>query len=87
MEFPIVMINEINSEIIEGQIRPIIEKLAYKNHLEVIDLHNLFGDDWQEHLFPDKLHPSSIGAGMMAKKIFEYLSSSSYDDFSNDRMQ
>ncbi len=65
--------SEINAQIIAQHIRPQIEKIAYENKLEIINLFNLFGDQWQSHLLPDKLHPSAIGAGIMAQKIYEYL--------------
>lgn len=65
--------SEINASIIENNIRPMVEELAWKNKLEIINLYNLFGDRWKEHMMPDKLHPSSIGAGSIAKKIDEYL--------------
>lgn len=65
--------SEISAQIIEKNIRPMVEELAWKNKLEIINLFNLFGDKWEEHMMPDKLHPSSIGAGLMAKKIDEYL--------------
>lgn len=64
---------EISDRLIGGEIRTFIENMAYENQLEIINLYNLFGDKWEQHLMPDKLHPSSIGAGMMARKIFEYL--------------
>ena len=47
--------------------------MAWKNQLEIINLFNLFGDQWDSVMLPDKLHPSSIGAGVMAQKIYEYL--------------
>lgn len=50
-----------------------VEELAWKNHLEIINLHNLFGEQWEAALLPDRLHPSSIGAGIMAQKIGNYL--------------
>ncbi|CDN32889.1 Sialic acid-specific 9-O-acetylesterase [Mucinivorans hirudinis] len=53
----------------ENQIIPDIETLAYENGLEVIDLYHLFSNEWREHLMPDKLHPSSLGASMMAERI------------------
>lgn len=65
--------SEISNQLIGGEIRSFIEKMAYENQLEIINLYNLFGDKWEQHLMPDKLHPSSIGAGMIAGKIFEYL--------------
>lgn len=65
--------SEISAALIENTVRPAIEKLAYSNQLEIINMFNLFGDQWEYHLMTDKLHPSSIGAGIMAKNIYEYL--------------
>lgn len=65
--------SEINAKRIEQDIRPWVETLAFKNQLEIINLFNVFGKQWREELFPDKLHPSSIGAGMIARKIGVYL--------------
>lgn len=64
---------EIKAKFIANDVRPMVEQLAWKNNLEIINLFNLFGDQWTAHYMPDKLHPSSIGAGMMAQKIGEYL--------------
>lgn len=65
--------SEINAQLIENEVRPTVEELAWKNQLEIINLFNLFGDQWDSVMLPDKLHPSSIGAGVMAQKIYEYL--------------
>lgn len=65
--------NDISNTVIEKIIRPTLEELAYTNQLEIINLFNLFGNQWDESMMPDRLHPSSIGAGKMAKKIYEYL--------------
>lgn len=64
---------EIKSLLIANTVRPWVEKIAYDNELEIINLFNVYGDQWQQHLMPDKLHPSSIGAGVIAEKIFKYL--------------
>lgn len=56
-------------QIYRSQIIPAIEELAYENSLEIIDLYHLFADRWVEHLMPDKIHPSSIGATTMAQRI------------------
>lgn len=64
---------QIKAKFIANDVRPMVEQLAWKNNLEIINLFNLFGDQWTAHYMPDKLHPSSIGAGMMAQKIGEYL--------------
>ncbi len=65
--------SEINSRLIAENIRPIVQKLAFDNGIEVLNMFNLFGDVWEGHLMPDRLHPSSIGAGMMAAKVGGYL--------------
>ena len=63
----------INPDTIAERIRPTVEQLAYRNGLGIIHLSNLFGDTWDASLLPDRLHPSSNGAGMMARHIGEYL--------------
>lgn len=65
--------NTINPHLISDSVRPMIEELAWKNKLEIVNLHNLFDTQWDASLFPDRLHPSSIGAGIMARKIGNYL--------------
>lgn len=70
--------NSISGQAIENEVRPMVEKLAWKNKLEIINLFNVFGDKWEEHILPDKLHPSSIGAGIIAKKIGNYLTLTSH---------
>lgn len=65
---------EIKADLIANNVRRTVEELAWKNKLEIINLFNLYGNQWVEHFLPDRLHPSSIGAGMMAQKIYEHLS-------------
>lgn len=65
--------SEIDSAFISGRIVPAVRDVAGANGVEMIDLHDLFGDSWQSHLMPDRLHPSSIGAGMIAQAIGQYL--------------
>lgn len=60
-------------QIISSLIIPTIEQAAYERGLDIINLHNIFGDKWVEHLIPDRLHPSSIGAGDVAAKLYDYL--------------
>ena len=38
--------SEINAQLIENEVRPTVEELAWKNQLEIINLFNLFGDQW-----------------------------------------
>lgn len=63
----------ISEHVIQTRIIPEIEEIAYQQDLEVVNLHNLFGDQWDESLIPDKLHPSSLGAGHIASKLHMYL--------------
>lgn len=63
----------ISPSLIEQQVRPRVEELAWQNRLEILNLFSLFTDPWTDYLMPDRLHPSSIGAGMMARQIGDYL--------------
>lgn len=59
--------------VIQKDITPVIKEIAYEQNLDIINLYNLFGDQWEEYIMPDKLHPSSIGAGKIASKLYAYL--------------
>lgn len=63
----------ISPRLIEEKVCPAVERLAYENKLGIIDLYHIFGNQWDEAIMPDCLHPSSIGAGRMARKIGDYL--------------
>lgn len=65
--------SDISALRIEREVRPTVESLAYDNGLEIINLFNLFDTRWDASLMPDRLHPSAIGAGMMARKMGQYL--------------
>lgn len=65
--------SEINDSIIRTRIRPLVEELASENKLEIIDFYPLFGENADRILLPDLLHPSSIGSGIIAKKLYTYL--------------
>lgn len=65
--------SEISGQTIDGEVRPLVEEMAWKNDLEIINLNNIFGNQWDESLMPDRLHPSAIGAGEMAQKIGGYI--------------
>ena len=59
--------------LIEKEVIPVIHQTAYERGLDIINLHNLFGNEWEEYLMPDRLHPSSIGAHRIALKLYNYL--------------
>ncbi len=55
--------------VIKEQIIPLIQKVAYDTDSEVIDLYHLMID--QPGLLPDKIHPSSLGASLIARRTYE----------------
>ena len=57
------------NEVIKNKITPMTRRVAYKTNSEVLDLCQLFID--QPGLLPDKIHPSSLGATVIAKRIYE----------------
>ena len=67
------MIYDIDSAAVSGTVVPAVRQAAVENAVELLDLHDLFGQRWERHLMPDKVHPSSIGAGMMAQAIGRYI--------------
>lgn len=62
----------INDDIISKEIIPMIKKLAKKNNLFVIDLHTAM--DGMPELFPDRIHPNEKGAQVMAKAVYQSIS-------------
>ncbi len=64
---------DIRGDYVEQMVRPMIEELAYKNNLDIINMNNLLGNTWDAGLLPDKLHPSALGAGWMALKVYNHL--------------
>lgn len=69
----------IKDRVIRTSLVPIIKEIARKEKLEYIDLYGLMGREFDESLLPDRLHPSSIGAGLIAKRLYEYLKPENYD--------
>ena len=63
----------ISSQAIANEVRPMVEDLAYRNQLDIINMFNVVPDTWDPALMPDKLHPSAKGAGLMALKIYRHL--------------
>jgi len=70
--------------VIKQQIIPRIKTVAYETKSEIIDLYSLFLD--QSELLPDKIHPSSLGATIIAKRLYEVVKLNEkvkYDVFSS----
>ncbi|MCL6267105.1 GDSL-type esterase/lipase family protein [Flagellimonas myxillae] len=57
--------------IIKEKVIPLAQKVAYETGSEVVDLYQLFDGD--ESMFPDKIHPSSLGATKIARRVYEQL--------------
>jgi len=64
---------DIRGDYVEQYVRPMIEELAYKNNIDIINMYNVLGDTWDSAVMPDKLHPSALGAGSMALKAYNHL--------------
>lgn len=67
----------ISDSVLQARITPQIKELAAAQDLEIVNMYYIFGNKWASHLMPDRLHPSSIGAGVMADKLYNYLSTPS----------
>lgn len=61
--------NQIYDPIIKSRIIPMIQQVSYATQTEIINLYPLFID--KPDLFPDKIHPSSIGANIIARRLYE----------------
>ena len=61
----------LNNVTIKNKIIPIIQKIAYKKNIELLDLYSLFID--REDLFLDKVHPSSLGGTLISKRLYEFV--------------
>lgn len=61
----------ISPEIITGKIQPLMEKIAFDNHCELVDMYHWFLD--KEDLLSDKVHPTAEGARRMAERLRDYL--------------
>ena len=57
--------------IIKNKIIPLTQKVAYDTKSEIIDLYQLFIDS--PSLLPDGVHPSSLGATHIAKRLYETI--------------
>ncbi|SHL21922.1 Lysophospholipase L1 [Chitinophaga jiangningensis] len=77
----------INDSIIRRDIQPMIRQVAYETGVEIIDLYPSFTG--QKDLLPDQIHPSSIGAALIARRLYEAVTISpdkNYDIFTRLKM-
>lgn len=59
-----------NSDI-PSYILPVIRRVAAEDRLDTVDLHTLLAG--RPELFPDKLHPDAVGAGLIAGRLYQFL--------------
>jgi acetyl esterase/lipase/lysophospholipase L1-like esterase len=64
---------EITERVIADEIIPVIRKVAKKNKLEVIDLHELFKDEDGRQVMEDGIHPTQAGDGQIARYVKEAI--------------
>ena len=62
---------DISDEYIREQIIPRLRDVAYEAGVEVVNLYNHFLD--QGMWFPDHVHPSSVGAGLIASRLYDLV--------------
>lgn len=62
----------ITTSVIRDRILPMVEQVAYETGLEIVHLYPLFST-YESHIMPDRIHPSSIGAGIIAKRLYEQV--------------
>lgn len=63
--------NQIWNDVIINRIIPMIQQLAYDTELETINLYPYFID--KPEMLSDKIHPSSLGATIIAKRAYEAI--------------
>ncbi len=63
--------SQIFDPVITKEIIPRIRRVAFEKKCELIDLHPMFLD--KSWMIPDAIHPSSIGATLIAQRLYEHL--------------
>lgn len=58
---------DINPDIIQNEIIPIIHQVAIEKGLQTIDLYSALSG--RPELFPDNIHPNAVGAALIARTI------------------
>ncbi|UNY97456.1 GDSL-type esterase/lipase family protein [Zhouia spongiae] len=57
--------------VIKDRLIPKIKKVAYETGIETVDMHQLFLD--KSGMVPDKIHPNSLGATLIARRLYEVV--------------
>jgi len=71
--------NQLYSGVMKRTIIPQLQRVAYEDGVEVVDMFSLFID--KADLIPDKIHPNNEGAGIYAKRLFELITAKRDMDF------
>jgi lysophospholipase L1-like esterase len=66
--------------VIRNKIIPLVQKVAYNNKVEVINLYALLID--KPLLFPDKIHPNATGATIIARRLADLIQQKRDTEFS-----
>lgn len=61
----------ISGTYLKDSIMPSVQKLAYEENLEVLDLYSLFTD--KEALLADKIHPNATGDSFIAARLRDFI--------------
>lgn len=61
----------ISGTYLKDSILPSVQKLAYEENVEVLDLYSLFTD--KEALLADKIHPNATGDGFIAARLRDFI--------------
>lgn len=65
--------------VIKNKIIPLTQKIAYDTKSNSVDLYQLFVD--KPGLVPDLIHPSSLGATLIAKRLYEEITATYEHNF------
>jgi lysophospholipase L1-like esterase/pimeloyl-ACP methyl ester carboxylesterase len=69
---PYFALNSIKyNSVTKNQLIPLIQKIAYTTGVEILDIYSLFLD--RSDLSTDQTHPNSLGATLIAKRVYELI--------------
>ncbi|WP_034040496.1 GDSL-type esterase/lipase family protein [Wocania ichthyoenteri] len=74
--------------IIKNKIIPLTQEIAFDTKSEIIDLYQLFAGE--QNMFPDKIHPSSLGATRIARRVYEdviFKADDAKQEFSTSKLE
>jgi lysophospholipase L1-like esterase len=63
----------ISDSVITSEIIPIIEKVAQREHLQVVNLHALFNDNDGQQMQKDGIHPTEKGDAQIARAVYDAI--------------